>query len=368
MTSLLLAKIDDDIARSPDQVVADCHRARRARYLVRVGRFEEVNPLLAALREAYSRAPVAELTASVNLAEGLASFFLGKSKPALDKLRRAHAIACAANIRSIRAVCAAWLAHLEFGFLQIPSMAAHVREALEYADGSTHEALSRASLVVAVALHSSNRYDLAKVWYSKARVHAAAEGDDATLSALLHNMTSMGVMNLRQSVLTGSEDSSLVLDTLMGAASTSNYDSLKGMSGLTTWVPLLRAYVAALIGDPQQALTLYGQHVEEALEQGQERMLPYIQADMAWCYVQTQERDLARASATAAEQSLALEPQIDDRAASHSRLSSVFSALGAPDLASKHGRLAEECWSEYTELQHRTVGALAFLSAEAPRG
>ena len=58
MTSLLLAKIDDDIARAADKVVADCHRARRARYLVRVGRFEEVNPLLVGLRDAYSAIPL----------------------------------------------------------------------------------------------------------------------------------------------------------------------------------------------------------------------------------------------------------------------------------------------------------------------
>ena len=272
----------------------------------------------------------------MNLAEGLASFFLGKSKPALDKMRRAHAIACAANAQPIRAICAAWLAHLEFGFLDMPRMAAHIREAFEYAGASVHEALSRASLVAAVALHSSNRYDLAKIWYSNARVHAVAEGDDATLSALLHNMTSMGVMNLRQSVLTGSKESRLVLDALMGADSTSSYDSLKGMLGLTTWVPLLRAYVAALIGDPRNALTLYGQHLDEALQQGQERMLPYIQADIAWCYVQTHELKLARANATDAEQSLAREAQVDDRAATHSRLCSVFSALGLPDLASRH--------------------------------
>ena len=331
-----------------------------------MGRTEEANLSLAALRDRYRYAPVAGVSVRLNLAEGLAGFFAGDSGLAVDKVRRAHALAKATNLRAERALCAAWLAHLEFGLLAVPGMAAHLEESLEYSDTADHETRARTCLVTAVAMHFANRYDMAKPWYSRARVHAAEEGDDATLSALLNNMTGMGVMNLRQSILTGSDGAKLALDALMGASSTASYDSMKGMKGLNTWVPLLRAYVASLVGDVELALTMYREHVDEAVHQGQERMMPYIRADMAWCYARIGEGDLATANATTAEQSLSVDVQVDDRAATHSRLTATYELLGQAECAASQERRASQAWGEYELLQHETVRALGRVATMLP--
>ena len=368
MTSRLLINIEAEIEQASDGVSADCWRVRRACYLARMGHVDDVKAALLPIRERYDRKPVAIVAVWLNLAEGLACFFGGMDTQALEKIRRAHALALASDIRAMRALCAAWLAHLEFGFLRTDQMTMHLEESLDCADGDAHDALSRASLVVAVALHTSNRYDLAKPWYSGVRLHAAAEGDDATLSALLHNMTSMGVMNLRQAVLTGASESRLALDALMGADSTSNYDSLKGTLSLTTWVPILRAYVASLVGDPKQALVLYREHVEEAKKQGQGRMMPYIHADMAWCQIQTGQTDAARLGATDAERILDANTHVDDRAATHSRLSATYSALGSADLARRHDFLATKAWNEFGHIQSRIVDSLSRLAPKVSRG
>ena len=368
MTSRLLANIDAEIERAPDEISADCWRARRACYLARMGYIDNVKASLLPIRERYDRKPIAIVAVWLNLAEGLACFFGGMDEQALEKIRRAHALAAAADLSSMRALCAGWLAHLEFGLLRTDQMTVHLEEALNYAESSAHDTLSRASLVVAVALHSSNRYDLAKPWYSEVRLHAVAEGDDATLSALLHNMTSMGVMNLRQAVLTGAGESRLALDALMGADSTSSYDSLKGTLSLTTWVPLLRAYVASLVGDPEHALVLYGEHVQEAMKQGQGRMMPYIQADTAWCQIQIGQTEAARQGANDAERILDVKVHVDDRAATHSRLSATYSALGLEGLAKKHELLATEAWNDFWHLQSRVVDSLSHLTPKGTGG
>lgn len=364
MTSRLLTGIEAEIAAARSDVAADCARAKRACFLVRVGRIEEASIELTSLRDRYRQTPVAEIAARLNLTEGLIRFFSGATAPALDKIRRAHAIATTANLPKVVALSSAWLAHLEFSLLQVDAMVVHLRESFVNADGDDHEALSRASLVAGVATHSSYRYDLAKRWYTQTRVHAAAEGDDATLSALLHNMTSMGVMNLRQAVLTGKGESRLALDALMGADSTSSYDDLKGMLGLETWVPLLRAYMASLVNEPCNAIALYARHLEQAKSEGQGRMLSYIYADMAWCHLQLGEVELARSEADEALRSLAVETQIDDRAATHSRLAQTFSAIGS-EAAAEHGSRAEALWSEYALLQTRTVTLLDELASHA---
>jgi tetratricopeptide (TPR) repeat protein len=364
MTSRLLANIETEIASAKSEVAADCSRAKRVCFLVRVGRTEEANTELTILRERYRHTPVAEVAARLNLAEGLLNFFSGSTTSALDKVRRAHAISKAASMPRELALSAAWLAHLEFSLLQVDAMVTHLREAFVHAERDDYEALSRASLVAAVAAHSSDRYDLAKPWYTNARVHAVAEGDDATLSALLHNMTSMGVMNLRQAVLTGNGESKLALDALMGANSTSSYDALKGMLGLVTWIPLLRAYVASLVGDPTRAIELYEAHIEQARAEGQLRMLSYIYADLAWCHMQVGEVGLASGEVSTALQSLASETQIDDRAATHSRLGDIFTAMGSAS-ANEHYQSAKELWRDYASLQVRTLGLLEDLSRYA---
>lgn len=364
MTSRLLASIEGEIESARSELIADCARARRVCFLVRVGRIEEANAELTALRDRYRRSPVAEVAARVNVAEGLVNFFSGATHPALDKIRRAHAIAKTACMPRVAALSSAWLAHMEFSLLHIDAMVVHLREAFAHAGPDDHEARSRASLVAAVAAHSSDRYDLAKPWYTQARIHATAEGDDATLSALLHNMASMGVMNLRQAVLTGNSESKLALDALLGTDSTSSYDDLKGMVGLETWIPLLRAYVASLVGDPTRAIQLYLAHIEQAKAEGQERMLSYIYADLAWCHVQVGEVGLASREASDALESLAIETQVDDRAATHSRLAHTFAAMGSA-LATGHRNRAKELWDEYASLQGRTVDLLEELSRYA---
>jgi hypothetical protein len=359
--SNLLTNIDSEIIMAPDQITADCWRAKRACYLVRMGRRDDAIALIYSIRDRYSREPIAVITVWLNLAEGLAAYFGGMSEPALQKVRRAHALASAARIDPLCALCAGWLAHLEFGLLKTDEMAAHIEQSFTLAGGEDHDTLARTSLVVAVALHTSNRYDLAKPWYSEVRLHAVAEGDDATLSALLHNMSSMGVMNLRQSVLTGSTGVALALDALMGADSTSSYDSLKGTLGLSTWIPLLRAYIASLTDEPHQALALYREHVHAAMMQGQSRMMPYIQADMAWCHTQIGQREAAQLEAEGAERLLTADVHVDDRAATHSRLSATYSALGLVDLANRHKLLAAESWNEFKIIQARIVDSLSNL-------
>lgn len=364
MSSRLLASLDADISMAKGEAAADCGRAKRACVLVRLGRIDEATAELAQLRGRHRLTTVPEVAIRLNVAEGLVHFFGGSTLPALDKIRRAHAMAKAAGMPRMLALSAAWLAHLHFSLLNVDHMATHLREAFVHAGRDDHETLSRASLVAAVAAHSSDRYDLARPWYTASRVHAIAEGDDATMSALLHNMTSMGVMNLRQATLTGRGESRFALDALVGAESTSSYDELKGMLGLVTWVPLLRAYAASLLGDPKRAIELYSEHIEKATAEGQGRMMSYIHADLAWCHAQVGAVELASREANDALRSLSLDTQIDDQAATHRRLADTYALLEATS-AIDHNQLANELWGDYALLQARTVTLLEELSCYA---
>ena len=59
-------------------------------------------------------------------------------------------------------------------------------------------------------------------------------------------------------------------------------------------------------------------------------------SDQAWCRAQMDQREESRADALAAEAGLIPETQIDDRAATHSRLALTYAALGDQSSASRH--------------------------------
>ena len=202
-TSRLLTRLEADIAAAPDPVAADCLRAERASYLARQGRFDEAREVLEQLRARYGANPEVQVSVRMHLVEGLLSYFTSLGSPARDKLLRAHALSAAAGLTSLRALCAAWLAHIDFCTHRFRQMADNVREALTLSASSDTAVKARANLVAAEALHLANRYDLAGPHYQRSRVAANADGDDATISALMHNMTTIQVTTWRQVTLSG---------------------------------------------------------------------------------------------------------------------------------------------------------------------
>jgi tetratricopeptide (TPR) repeat protein len=364
MSSRFLIGLEAQIETTTDRVSVDCLHARRASYFARQGRFDEASEIVLRLHAEYDGNRNARISSWLNLVEGLVIFFRSMSIDALDKFRRANVLAVAANFSPMIALSAGWIAHFEFGRLEVEVMKARLEQSFQYAVNSDHDALARSSLVCAVALHISGRYDLARSWYEKARVHAIAEGDDATVSAIMHNITSMAVMLLRQSVLTGTATQDESLDALLGANSTTNYDQLVGAISLSSLVPVLRANILSLRGYSKEALSLYLENINAAQAQGMDRMLAWMRADIAWCHLRAGDSDSALSEASLALKSLEVNTHVDDRAATHTRLAQVYGGLEVTDLAEMHQSLANSAWHQFSALQERFLAAVGGFSTQ----
>ena len=236
------------------------------------------------------------------------------------------------------------------------ALALHVAEALQYADSLNHSARSRANLVAAQALHLSGRPDLAKAWYRRSKDHSIAEGDDATISALMHNMAWLRMLLMRQLVLTGQGDVEVGRHALMNAESNFYFDEMIGDSSWHELKPILRAQIFSLQGDPVQALLLYEEHLVDA--KAASRLQANLLADKAWCHVQLSQSSEALGSAEAALENLLDETQIDDRAATHSRLAEVFAAVGKNDEARNQEALALRSWTQHRLMQAKAIALL----------
>lgn len=356
--SRLLTRLEEGIRNARNTFEADCLRAERAGYLARIGQFEEVCFELAALHERYDSRPNAEISSWLNLVEGLVIFSREMGHAASDKIRRAHALSRAVGLVRLRALSAAWLAHMDFLNADVDAMSVHLGEALSLADPLQFCALGRAHLVVAQGYHQGGRLDLALPWYFSARDKAISEGDDAAVSALMHNMAWLRASNLRQEQLLGANSIGENDHALLSAQSTANYDTLVGVLNLHAHVPILQAKILTLNGKPEAALVLFDEYLRSAVSQGMNRLHADLVADRAWCRLQVGQLDEARKDAVFAESMIDPVGQFDDRAFAHSRLVEVFSALGESSAVAFHQKLAETAWRGHIDFQNRMISSL----------
>ena len=301
------------------------------------------------------------MSAWLNLIDGLVIFSREMGHAASDKIRRAHALSRAAGLVRLRPLSAAWLAHMDFLNADVDAMAVHLCEALSLADQSHFSALARAHLVVAQGYHQGGRLDLALPWYFSARDNAILEGDDAAVSALMHNMAWLRASNLRQEQLLGTKSAGENDHALLSAQSIANYDLLVGVVSLHAHVPILRAKLLTLNGQPAEALLLFDEYLRTAVSEGLGRLQADLVADRAWCRLQVGQLNEARKDAAFAQSMIDPMGHFDDRAFAHSRLVEVFSALGESNAVACHQKLADTAWREYIEFQSRIVYSLNMI-------
>ena len=346
-----------EIGNARSALEADCKRAELAAYRARLGHLDDAGATLSALRQKNERQPQIALSAWIHLAQGIAAYFGDGGVSRTDGVQRAHALCLAGGLHELRAVCAAWLAQWDYSRSDMVALAGHVHEVLQMAAPQNHAARSRANLVGAQALHLAARPDLARPWYLRAREHAVADGDEATLNALLHNMAWLRMLAMRQVVLTGEGDASAGRHALMSAESNAHFGEMVGDSSWPELEPLLRAQIASLQGEAAAALGLYGEHLAGATKSS--RLQANLLADKAWCHVQLSQLDEARHCADVAVQSLTPETHVDDRAAAHSRLSQTFSVLGDEPSSAQHTALANGAWAAHALVQADAIKGLA---------
>jgi tetratricopeptide (TPR) repeat protein len=357
--SRLLTRLNADIAAERIPLRADLLRAERAAFLARQGQIEEARRDVVDLQQRYANRPSVEVSAWLSLVESLISYFSDMGPAAMDKMRRAHALSKAGGLLQLQALSAAWLAQMDYLRLDLQSMASNLATSLKLAESKNFAARSRTCLVVAQAFHTAGRLDLALPWYTQAREHANACGDDATISALMHNMAWIRVVNMRNASFIGTSDRGEGEHVLMAAESTWSFDQLVGATSLDSYVPLLHAQILSVQGRASLALEIYEKHLLAGVQQGLERLHGTLLADQAWCRAQVGQYEAARRDAESAETHLLPDGNFDDRAPGFSRLVQVFELLGDSDSAKRNQDLAERMWHGHADTQARLIDVLS---------
>lgn len=358
MASRLLSALDARIRKTRNPVDSACLRAERASLLARQGQLDAARSELAALRAQFDARPHAIVTAWVSLAEGLVAYFENLNTSARDKFMRALALSTAVNATHVRALSAAWLAHVDYVEQRFDDMIVNLTVGRMEHASSSNDARSRAALVTAQAYHWADRFDLAQPWYTRARLYATEDGDEATLSALMHNMAWLRAVNARRMAVNGEERPVSIQQILLGAESTQSFDQRIGTTSLSSLVPVLRAHVHALLDEHVEALALFDEHLGTALEEGLARIQCAVLAEVAWCRMHVGDTNRAMSDAIAAEEQISQCDQPDERAAAHGRLAQLYELAGEHAASKRHRSQAEVDWSIHSANQSRLVDML----------
>jgi len=363
MVSRLLLRLDAAVSSAKDDVTADRYRAEIASHLARLGRQDEARSILRHLHQRYDAQPHPEISAWLNLAEGLAVLFSDMGAGAHDKFQRSQALSKACGIPEVHARSAAWLAHIHFTKHQFDRMTGHLEEALKAVRPDDSSTLSRICLVVGQAIHLADRDEMASGWYERARVHALKDGDELTLAAVNFNQFSFRAVNIRNAELGRMDDRIRPDYALTGAESAQNYDAHIGATNLGTLAPLLKAQALVQRDQVDAALALYEVNVVPSAQHGLARLHCWYLADMAWCYAMKGLGDRAREAASHAAAAVTSDTHVDDRAATHSRLAQTYRALGDEGSFECQSDLARPLWERFRRLQENIEGMLENIAA-----
>jgi tetratricopeptide (TPR) repeat protein len=351
MASRLLAQLAARIAAARDPVQAACLRAQRGIYLARQGKLQQAEAIVRALREEFGSRPNAEVTAWISLVEALNHFYSQPGPQALDRLKRAHALSRAMNHPLLVPLCAAWLAHIEFNANRMEPMLQYAVEALRLAQPDHHATLARVSLVIADAFHYAGRFDLAKDWYAAVREHALADGDDAMISAMLHNVAALRANQVRLADAFGEAQATEGKRALLELESTKNYDLGIGAAAWASFIPLVRAQLFVTEHRFAEAIPLYGEALEKNNRENLERRAACFYADRAWCHFKLGAINQAIADVEKACEFVQKAEDPDDRASTEARIAAILDETGEGERAAEHRRRAIQFRLEHSDAQ-----------------
>jgi len=360
--SRLLSRLDAEIAAASSHTQGACARAQRALLLARHGHMDAAREALTALHQLAFQHPHPELGAWLHFAEGLMSYYTDFSNSAHEKIARAQLIARSAALPGLEALCAAWLAQLAYVRHAPQEMLAQARLCDLLAAAEAHGSRYRLCTVMGLAHQFAGQVGAAQLWFAQARGHALKDGDDAAVSALMYNMAEIRTAQVRRESLSASVAGGQGL--LLGADSIQHYDAAVGGSVKPDLTPILRAQILAVEGDFGQALALYEAHLPKAMSSGLARLGSSLLADLAWCRVNLGQTTQGLAQAQEAEIELDAHCDVDDRAATHSRLAQVYGLLGQTEAAAAHAERAAAEWREFAQQQRLWAELLAQAQAE----
>lgn len=252
--SQLLSRLEEQLRTVRDPAYHAELSVRRACYLVRIGRFDEAERVLAEVRRTHGDGRWPRISCWLMLTEGVLAHYKEVSPRARDRISRAQLISVAMKLPQLAALTSAWKAHLEYEHSDFGAMSAALRLSLLHAEDDDHDSRARSAMVLSNCFFLIGDRQSAQKWFLESRHHALEAGDQATIDALLYNRAATGMAWLRAEGCFMPQDPNLISLVKLEIASARNFQDMIRIAALTHYIHLCEARILIIAGDYEAAL------------------------------------------------------------------------------------------------------------------
>ncbi len=364
--SQYLKRIEDTIRAERDPYKqAEC-RALRALYLARLSRFTEAQDGIDGVRQDFGTGQSGRVTCLVMIAEGIKHHYESFSAVATDRLSRALFLGQAMRDGEVIALAAAWKGFLDFEYSRFESMARTLALACDSWEPEHHTAKTRVFLVLMLATMVLGRAEAAQTYFKKAHHHAVADGDQASIEAIVFDRAAFALSRQRLEWALGHDNPDWTAKTRLELESSGNLNKLVNIQTLADHVTFCLARADWMLGEFAKAATALESFVGGKSFRSGHLNDSALRTELAYCHLMA--GDKARAQFFAAlidiDELRALDP--DERVVLSRMLLALEQAglevLGSAFLA----EFVQGASSDHQEFERRLGSALAQLQSRLP--
>jgi tetratricopeptide (TPR) repeat protein len=284
------------------------------------------------------------------LAEGIINYFSLDLEKSFDKLRRSLGIGKSASISSVIPLSNAWLSHIYFHKGDYEKTMFHLQESIYSAEIEDHSSRCRSAMVASIFYGFSNLPDIARKWSHRARLHATAEGDEASLAALLFNITVFRINESRLADSLGFEVPEDYQRVVLELESSLAFDDLAQGAGLPGSPGTLRAHTYVIEKKFERAIAILKSILAAGIFAFNRAS---VQADLAFAYASIGKIEEAQDALKQTLESIFEAHDPDDLAFVYARISGTHRLLGNSESGLSNAAQAEFYLNEYRSLQGR---------------
>jgi hypothetical protein len=231
--------------------------AQIAYHASRIGRFELARNIIHRIRSESGRGHPASVAIWIIIADGILAFFERLDSGSADRFRRAHLLSVALDLKELRALSAAWLAHSDFGRCEYESMVKSINDCLISSRPLGDLASSRVGLVLASSYLYAGDLEKSREWYEAARQSAVLDGDRATLGAIMYNRAAVALARYRADFHLSRPTGLSIPAVSSAVSSASSFQTLTGNEALSDLLRMSEARLAMIENRFDTAATIF---------------------------------------------------------------------------------------------------------------
>jgi tetratricopeptide (TPR) repeat protein len=365
--SRLMQKLSERLANERDEYVAAELVAKQAAYFARIGGFEEARGRIALVRSGFNDGRSGRVTAFVMIAEALLAHYESLGENARDRIMRAQLLGDVMRDSEVIALASAWRAHIEYEASAFDVAALCIRKALSLVDEQSHGAKTRCAIVLFNAQSFVGDRDRAQAWFMQGREHALADGDQASIEALVHNKATYAVAQLWINRCRGLSDPKLERLTRLEVQSARNLQELVRIAAHQAFIDLSECNLCVLEGRYDEALDLLDKIKGRGPFPAKHFNEEFARLLCTYCLVRTGQAEAAVAEFSSIREAVWSDLDVDDRLVAAWLLHELACADGRFGLTALAAAALEQALEEHrieTDRVRRVFGEFEAAKAD----